>query len=249
MSELLALQQTLYSSRNPTRRWLHLSRRDHIVRALRRAADAGRTRRALEIGPGSGVYLPVLAELFDEVVAADVEEDFLAHARQLAQSHRNLVPVADDITDSKLPRGSFDLVLCSEVIEHIPESAGALAAMHRLLRRGGFLLLSTPQRHSPLEVLGRIAFLPGVVGIVRAVYREPILATGHVNLLTSAEARRQLLAAGFRIVEAWKSGVYIPLVAEFTGRLGVRLEQRLERRLDGGRLDGLLWTQYYLAEA
>ena len=77
--------------------------------------------------------------------------------------------MADDITASRLPDDrSFDVVLCSEVVEHIPDSAAALRAMHDLLKPGGTLVLSTPQRHSPLELAGRIAFLPGVVQLVRA---------------------------------------------------------------------------------
>jgi SAM-dependent methyltransferase len=249
VSELLALQETLYTSRNPTRRWLHLTRRARIEDMLRRAAaEAGRGR-ALEIGPGSGVYLPLLCELFGEVVASDVEEAFLEHARELARTHPNLEPVADDITATRLPAGSFDVVLCSEVIEHIADSAGALRAMRGLLRPGGLLVLSTPQRHSPLEVAGRIAFLPGIVTLVRAVYREPILATGHINLLTPGEARRQLDAAGFEVLESAQSGVYLPLVAEFAGRFGLRIERWLERRMTGTRLRALLWVQYYLARS
>jgi hypothetical protein len=66
------LQEALYNSRNPTRRWLHRSRRDWIVDALRSAAcnGAGRTY-AVEIGPGSGVYLPLLADLYREVIATE----------------------------------------------------------------------------------------------------------------------------------------------------------------------------------
>ena len=94
------------------------------------------------------------------------------------------------------------MVLCSEVVEHIPDSAAALRAMHALLRPGGLLVLSTPQRHSPLEVAGRVAFLPGIVTLVRAVYREPILATGHINLLTAREARLQLAGRASRCSRA-----------------------------------------------
>jgi SAM-dependent methyltransferase len=249
VSELLSLQETLYTSRNPTRRWLHRTRRARIEQTLRRAAATAGSGRALEVGPGSGVYLPLLCELFDQVVASDVEEAFLAHARELAGTHPNLEPVADDITATRLPAQSFDVVLCSEVIEHIADSAGALRAMHGLLRPGGLLVLSTPQRHSPLELAGRIAFLPGIVTFVRAVYREPILATGHINLLTASDARRQLEGAGFEVLESGQSGVYLPLIAEFTGRIGLKLERWIERRMIGGRLSGLLWVQYYLARA
>ena len=85
--------------------------------------------------------------------------------------------------------------------------------------------------------------------MVRLIYREPILATGHINLLTAATARRQLAEAGFEVLESDQSGVYIPLIAEFTGQHGLKLEQWIERRIKGGRLSGLLWIQYYLARA
>ena len=246
MAELLELQETLYSSRNPTRRWLHRARLASIEGTLRAVAEAGETRRALEVGPGSGVYLPLLCEHYDEVVASDVEEQFLAQARRLAEAHANLAAVDDDVTDSRLEAGSFDLVLCSEVIEHLPDSRPALAGIRRLLAPGGRLVLSTPQRHSPLELAGRVAFLPGFIHVARAAYREPVLPTGHVNLLTPREARAQLEQAGFRVLESWATGVYLPLVAELGGRLALRLEQWLERRLAGTRLSPLLWTQYYV---
>ena len=96
---------------------------------------------------------------------------------------------------------------------------------------------------------GRVAFRPGVIALVRRVYQEPILPTGHVNLLTAPEARRKLDRAGFQVLDSSTSGVYLPVVAELAGRAALRLEQWLERRLAGGRLDGLLWIQYHLARA
>jgi SAM-dependent methyltransferase len=244
---LVSLQDTLYSSSNPTRRWLHVSRREHIEAALRAAAGRRPLERALEIGPGSGIYLPLLSELAQGVVASDIEPAFLERAREIAVSHPNLEVVLDDIVASGLPDGSFDLVLCSEVIEHIPDPAGALASIHRILRPGGRLLLSTPHRFSPLELAGRVAFLPGIVDVVRRIYREPILPTGHISLMSGGEARRRLRAAGFALERSWATGVYLPLVAEFGGQAALRLEQRLERRLAGGPLAGSLWTQYHLA--
>jgi SAM-dependent methyltransferase len=244
---LLSLQDTLYNSANPTRRWLHVSRREHIERALRSAAAAEPLGRALEVGPGSGVYLPVLAELAETVVASDIEPSFLERARAISARHPNIEVVLDDIVASGLETGGFDLVLCSEVIEHIPDPAAALASMHRILRPGGKLLLSTPHRFSPLELAGRVAFLPGIVDVVRRIYREPVLPTGHISLMSAGEARRRLGAAGFEIERSWATGVYLPVVAEVAGAAALRLEQRIEGRLAGGPLAGLLWTQYHLA--
>jgi SAM-dependent methyltransferase len=234
-AELLALQDTLYASRNPTRRWLHASRRAWIEAALRRNAGG----RAIEVGPGSGVYLPLMVELFDEVTAIDVEDAFLARAREVD----GVRAVRDDVTRSSLPAGSFDVVLCSEVIEHVADPRPALRGLRRLLAPGGTLVLSTPLRWSPLEVLGRVAFLPGVVHMVRAVYREPILPTGHVGLMTQRALRRELRVAGLRVRESGKTGLYLPLVAELGGAAGQRLLER------GARHGRLLWTQLYVCDA
>ncbi len=247
-SELLELHRTLYTSRNPTRRWLHETRRDWITDALRRVSPQSR-HRALEVGFGSGIYLSILAELFDEVVATDVEEIFLRNAGALTARWPNLKVVADDITCTKLPTASFDLVLCSEVIEHLHDSASAMAGIHSLLHPGGTLVLSTPQRWSILEMLAKVAFLPGIIAVVRRVYNEPVRNTQHINLMTADQVTRQLERAGFHILERDTSGMYLPLVAEFGGPQGMRLERWLESALRDGPLRRLLWTQYYIARA
>lgn len=246
-TELVALQETLYRSDNPTRRWLHCIRRDWIMGALRRHARPGGA--ALEVGPGCGVYLPVLAGLFGQVTAADIEPAYLQHAAGLCQTLPNLALVRDDVCASGLQAQGFDLVLCTEVIEHIPDSAAALRGMRRLLKPGGVLVLSTPQRYSPLELAAKIAFLPGVIQLVRRVYREPVLETGHVNLMTAHTVQRQLRDAGFGIVEQHRSGMYLPLLAEFGGERGLQCLQWLERQLRDGAGRNLLWTQYYIARA
>jgi ubiquinone/menaquinone biosynthesis C-methylase UbiE len=205
--------------------------------------------RALEVGPGSGIYLKTLSEAYREVVAIDVEDAYLRHLRPLADQVHNLELQVDDITCSKLPSGCFDLILCSEVIEHIADSQSAIREMRRLLKPGGMLVLSTPQRFSTLELAATIAFLPGIIDIVRLIYREPILETGHINLMTERQVSRQLEEAGFVVRRRYKSGLYLPLVAEFMGESGLAAEQWLESKLRGSWFDGVLWTQYYVAQA
>jgi len=247
-NELVGLQETLYNSRNPTRRWLHRTRMDWIVHKLRRFAGEEGIRKVLEVGIGSGIYLPVLADLFENVVAIDIEDSYIDNAISMTQDLNNVSIIKDDITETGLDEKSFDLILCSEVIEHIPDSNKAFAGMRRLLKNGCPLILSTPQPWSPLELLSGIAFLPGVIDVVRHIYKEPILKTGHINLMTEKEVTRQLAENRFRIRERHKSGLYIPLIAEFTGETGLRLEKWVESRIRKQPLDWALWTQYYVAE-
>ena len=112
---------------------------------------------------------------------------------------------------------------------------------------GGVLILSTPQKYSLLELASKIAFLPGIIEFVRRVYKEPIIETGHINLLTAQTARAQLVDAGFVVREHHVSGLYLPLVAEFLGEVGLRCAVVGERLLKQTGLTGMLWTQYYVA--
>ena len=247
-SELVALQETLYASRNPTRRWLHQERLERISAELRRAAAEMRPGgRAIEVGPGGGPYIDLLCELFDEVVATDIEGEFLEHVRQAHGRRPNLSLVEDDITASSLEPGQFDVVLCSEVIEHTADPRAVLSGIRRILRPGGTLILSTPQRWSTVEMLGRVAFLPGIIQIVRAIYREPVLPTGHIALLTRRRLRELLVASGLEPIRTSLSGLYLPLLAEGGGQRALEIERRLADRLGSGPFSGLLWTQYWIA--
>ena len=242
--ELIELQHAIYESKNPTRRWLHTTRKSWINAAIEQYSTRSGT--ALEIGPGSGIYLPSLARHSNQVFAVDIETVYLEQAKEATRTLDNIEFRLDDITQSALADNSFDLILCTEVIEHIADSAAALREIRRILKPGGIAIISTPQKFSPLELTARIAFLPGIIRIIRMIYDEPVLETGHINLLTETSAREQIGAAQLQIIRYDKSGVYLPFIAEFTGKLGLKLEARLEQLLNNTALDWLLWTQYYI---
>jgi len=56
----------------------------------------------------------------------------------------SLIDVVSDITSIPLPDASFDAILCSEVLEHVPEPTHALDEFARLLKPGGVLILTAP---------------------------------------------------------------------------------------------------------
>jgi SAM-dependent methyltransferase len=51
-----------------------------------------------------------------------------------------------DITHMDLPDDSLDLILCSHVLEHVPDDRAAISELHRVLRPGGSALVLTPYR-------------------------------------------------------------------------------------------------------
>lgn len=245
---LVELQETLYASKNPTRRWLHCSRREWVVDTIQSIAQSIHQpiKNVLEIGPGAGGYLPVLRKISEHVVAADIEFAYLDYVKEKFSAESDFSYVLDDITDTIQPENSFNLILCTEVIEHIPDSTAALSGMHKLLKSDGKLILSTPQKYSPLELTAKIAFLPGIIQIVRLIYGEAIIKTGHINLLTEKQLKQQIDNAGFIVEKQYKCGFYLPVIAEFAGTSGLKIEQWIEKKIRNSFFDGLLWTQCYV---
>ena len=54
------------------------------------------------------------------------------------------IDIVSDIINISEPDATFDAILCTEVLEHIPDPIAALNEFHRLLRPGGELILSAP---------------------------------------------------------------------------------------------------------
>ncbi len=242
----LSHQDTLYQSSNPTRRRLHRQRRNRIIRLLHECGPRTADRPGLEVGPGCGTYLPTLLNVCSQVSAADIEPLFLDRARSLARSEPRLTVALDDLSRSALPTGYFDLILCSEVIEHIADSRPALLSLARLLRPGGRVVLSTPQRWSIMEVCARLALAPGLITLARWVYGESVQPTGHINLLTKEQLEEQFTAAGLRVVRREVYGCYLPLVAEFGNVVGARWLANREASFAYSRCAWMLWTQAYI---
>jgi len=63
---------------------------------------------------------------------------------QSSQWDTSRIDVVSDITTIPAPDASFDAILCSEVLEHVPEPTHALDEFTRLLKPGGVMILTAP---------------------------------------------------------------------------------------------------------
>jgi SAM-dependent methyltransferase len=80
--------------------------------------DAKRYRRALEVGCAEGRFTELLAPLVDSLVAADISQVALDRASERCSRLGNVSFVRLDVVDDDLP-GTFDLVVCSELLYYI----------------------------------------------------------------------------------------------------------------------------------
>jgi len=241
---LVNLQKTIYQSRNPTRRWLHTSRRDKIIEALKSFSDP-LTKHAMEVGPGSGVYLPTLCQHYYQVTAADIEDAHIKNLSDMQNRYANLCLRQADIRVTKWAQ-PFDLLLCSEVIEHVPEPDDFIGALSRAVVPGGILILSTPQPWSLMELTCKVGLSSTMIGLTRLIYGEPVMPTGHISVLGQKRLLEMLGRHKFDVISSETFGLYLPLIAEIFGTTAVWLEDKGEQWLKAVGWNALLWTQLHI---
>jgi len=116
----------------------------HVGRYLW-ASSAARDRRVLDAGCGVAYGSTILADAgARSVVGVDLAEDVLETVR--ARVPPNVRLERADLRDLPFEDGSFDLVVCFEVIEHITDQQEVVREFARVLSPEGLLLTSTPNR-------------------------------------------------------------------------------------------------------
>lgn len=117
--------------------WWFLGRRRLVLQEIARHAGAN-PGRIIDIGCGTGGMLPHLRTFGDSVGLDSADE------AQTACRRRGVPFVRGWGAQLPFHDGAFDVVTALDVIEHVPDDAGILGEMRRVLRPGGLLLLTVP---------------------------------------------------------------------------------------------------------
>jgi 2-polyprenyl-3-methyl-5-hydroxy-6-metoxy-1,4-benzoquinol methylase len=190
-----------YSHKNPLINWLFWQR-------LRKAIDyieAGAPyENVLDFGCGSGVMLPFLCQIGTRVTAMDIDLlPFERVSRQRAFPANLQVHDAREVTLSDLPKASFDLIVATDVLEHVEDIEGTLNAMKDLLKPNGQIVISGPTENV-LYKLGRALAGPEYSG---DYHERGILEV------------RELLAEQMHIIQIATLYRPMPLFEVFAGRV------------------------------
>ncbi len=105
--------------------------------------------KVLDIGCYIGTDVYMLPKVHEdvEIWASDVSEDAIEYAKKLAKmrKEKNIhFEVHDANNPTKHKNNFFDAILCMEVIEHLHNPEDFLKEMKRILKKGGHLILTTP---------------------------------------------------------------------------------------------------------
>lgn len=177
----------------PTYRQRYAFVRDQLARL--RAARGGPFPRALNLGTGEGDYDPMLAAHCGRLDACDVNGADLAFARALNRHLPHVHYALEDAQRLSYPDAAFDLVVSTDVIEHVPDSPAMLREVARVLRPGGAALITFPSRRFPVtyDPLNRL--------LGRGEKRFPVgaYAFGHFKLILDNEFEAWSAAAGLLV--------------------------------------------------
>jgi ubiquinone/menaquinone biosynthesis C-methylase UbiE len=177
-------------------------------RLVQDAVDVDRDlarRRVLEIACGRGdlaawcAALPVPPGL---LVGADYSGVALRFARRAINGQPHVAFFQADAQAIGMASGTFDTVICCETLEHLVDPRAALAELARVLRRGGRLVLTTPNYLGPMGAYR---------GYLRLTGRRFSEEGQPVNrFLLAPRLRRWVRRAGFEILRSDAVGHYLP---------------------------------------
>lgn len=106
--------------------------------------------KVLDIACGEGYGSDLLAQAAAEVIGVDLDERCIASARE-RYARPNLRFLAGSATDIPVESGAIDLVVSFETIEHLDNQDTFWREIRRVLRPGGVLIVSSPNRDSYRE--------------------------------------------------------------------------------------------------
>jgi len=151
----------------------------------------------LDVGSGFGRHVYECARRGARVVALDYSADEVIETRDTLDAmvgageitpDRVVGVLRGDATRLPFPDDTFDIVITSEVLEHIQDDVTAISEMARVLKPGGRFAATVP------------AWAPEVVNWkLSDEYHAPKSVGGHVRIYTKTELRAKLRTAGLDV--------------------------------------------------
>ncbi|GAC1654821.1 MAG: hypothetical protein NVS9B1_06650 [Candidatus Dormibacteraceae bacterium] len=120
-----------------------------IRRLLARVPVSPGPLRVLNAGAGEGLLSDLLLDLAEVQQLVELDPAYASHPRPVSDPRQSIV--AASITDLPQPDASFELVVCTEVLEHITDDRRAIAELARVLTPGGRLVISVPTPPAPAD--------------------------------------------------------------------------------------------------
>ncbi len=166
----------------------------------------------LDAGCGTGVLARELSSRGLSVTGVDASRKMIDEANRLtprsdgAMAREPVFDLVDTVEHLDFPGSSFDGIVCSSVVEYLKNPVEAIVQFHRILKPGGVLLVSVPNRTSPVRSAQRVLHL------VSSCFKTPWPA--YLTFSNHSYTRRTfsnlLRDCGFEVVSRIDYDPYMP---------------------------------------
>jgi ubiquinone/menaquinone biosynthesis C-methylase UbiE len=197
-----------------------------VLKMLKSAVNDFDGKRVIEVGCGIGVFCSHIAQKGGEVVGFDISKSGVQKAKELSRKfgvHDRVEFVICDAKHLPLAGQTQDVVVCSEVLEHIPGHEQAFHEFARVARDTGLICITVPNLLSSLFfeiVFFKVMGQPKYVQRFLSVEKEYIFHYYKVKRLVNAEHLRIVDVRGTdyvhlhpKITKVLRLGGIIPLVS------------------------------------
>jgi len=167
-------------------------------------------KRVLDVGCGGGILADAMARKGASVLGIDLAGKALKvaqlHALEAQTEGVQYCEISAEALAAEQP-GSFDVVTCMEMLEHVPDPSSVVKACAALVKPGGHVFFSTINRNAK-------AFLFAIVGAEYLLNMLPRGTHEYAKLIKPSELASYCRAAGLDLQQA-KGMEYNPLTRHY----------------------------------
>lgn len=218
----------MYNAGSPSRDYL-MGYKDILYSLILGNIDSRANINILDIGCKDGIDLRnVLTHKKIKGYGLDINRQLLHRSAEQSKEYRSLFFIQGRGEELPFKDKSMDIIMSSEVIEHIEEVPKFLCEINRILRPNSYLFITTPSRYSYTTIIGR--FIPGKFkkSLRKLIYYgqnekdgiKNILPGGtivkeHVREYMPGELKKLINSNGFEVVIIRQGFLNIPLSPVF----------------------------------
>ena len=181
------------------------SRYLYVEQKLAQLSAQQKFAKALNLGCGEGDYDPLILKYVDHLSSCDINAADIAFAQEINKDFPNLTYQVEDACQLTIPDQSIDILISTEVIEHVGDSAQMMAEIARVLKPEGLAIISFPSIDFP--------FTYDPINRILSFFNKKIplgaYAFGHDRLIDSKEIKAWAKKLDLELIEEQNLGNYI----------------------------------------